>query len=132
MSQDLEGFPFPTKISEPNINSGSPFNPPSVILNSPDQVDALEKAKAVLEDELQTIRAERRTERFFWSFCLIAVLNVYVASHSPVLATVTCILFSLILSLGLAKWLEVPWLSRYLERWFEKMLGNIPRPGETE
>jgi hypothetical protein len=97
-----------------------------------DQVDALEKAKAILEYELQAVRAERRTERYFWSFSLISILNVFVASHSSASATITCILFSIVLSLGLGRWLEVPFITSYLERWFEKMLGNTPKPGETE
>jgi len=132
MSQESEGSKSLTTILKTNTTGALVPDETAKVLHSQDRVDALEKAAGALEGELQKVRAERCTERFFWSFSTIALTNVIVSSFAPGIAATVFLIFSLMLALGLARWLEVPFIAPYIERWLEKLMGRVPKPDETE
>lgn len=117
---------------ELNTPAGPRTEDASKVLHSQDKVEALEIAAASLEGDLQKLRADRCIERYFWVFCVSALLNVLFYAFAPWVAATIFLIFTLVGLLGLGKWLEVPFIAPYLERWFEKMMGRLPHPGETE
>lgn len=114
----------------PSIGKGTKQKFPVDLAQSPDELNPVEKAAAELGQQLETIKTERKQERYFWIFCVVALLNVIVISFAPVLASGTFLIFSLIALIGLASWLEVPWIVRHLERWLDRT--HNAKPGETE
>ena len=119
MSQESKGSKSLTATSPANIAQGSPPDVP-IVLQSRDSVQPIEKAAAALEEQLGQLRAERKVERFFWILTVSGILNAFLDSFIPWGAAATLLLFSLILLIGAARWLEVPWVVRHLERWFDR------------
>lgn len=75
---------------------------------------------AVLESQIQEERAQRRCERFFWALAVLGLVSVMMSALAPWHASLLCLLFSLLIAIGLAKWLEVPFIVAHLERWFDR------------
>lgn len=75
---------------------------------------------AALESQLQGERAERRCERFFWALAVLALVTVLITALAPWQSSVLCLLFSLVIAIGLGKWLEVPFVVAHLERWYDR------------
>lgn len=62
---------------------------------------------------------------------MTALLNVLVGTLAPWGAAAIFLIFSLILLIGCAHWLEVPWIVTHLERLFNRAMAD-KHPGETE
>lgn len=77
-------------------------------------------AAAVLESQLSEERAQRRCERFFWALAVLALLTVLITTLAPWQASIVGLLFSLLIAIGLGKWLEVPFIVAHLERWYDR------------
>jgi len=100
------------------------------IAKSPNEVAPIENAVAALQEQIEQQKTERKQERFFWFFTVTALLNVLFSSLAPWHAATVFLIFSLIGLIGLAKWLEVPWVVTHLERWFDRT--GPPKPSDTE
>lgn len=84
---------------------------------------------AVLESQLQEERANRKTERFFFIFAVTLLADaILIKFLEDWLATLFIIVFSIILILGLAHWLEVPQVIRPLERLLDKVMKEKKTP----
>jgi hypothetical protein len=99
------------------------------ILRTQDQVQPIEKAAAQLQLQVESLRVEKKQERFFWAMSLIASINLFVAHTSAWSVSLVFLTFSIIFLVGFAKVCEVPWVVTHLERW----LDRTARPrGEKE
>jgi membrane protein implicated in regulation of membrane protease activity len=74
------------------------------------------------------MKKERKHERFFWILVVTALANVLVTSFAPWPAATLLLVFSVLLLIAIAKWLEAPWIDAHLERWHDKITGR----SETE
>jgi hypothetical protein len=85
-----------------------------------------------LESQLSGERAERRVERFFFLFVISILFDaiLYKYLDSGWAFTVLTVMI-LILLIGVANWLEVPWVVRHLEACLVWMSGRKPN-NETE
>lgn len=130
MSQDAEQSPFPSPTSRPNTE---------LVLHPEHSIEALRPGPptvngpvvAALEEQLEDIKTDRKKERYFWIFVVTALLNVIIASFAPTFAASIMLLFSLVMLIGIAKYLGVPWVVVHLESWFSKICSPT-KPGETE
>ena len=116
MSQESRGSKSRTKISLPSIIAEQNEHRGGLIARSPDSLAAIEKAAAALQEQIEQQRTERKQERFFWFFAVSSLLNVIFFSLAPWLAASCFLLFSLVGLIGLAKWLEVPWVVTHLTK----------------
>ena len=117
------------KTSLPSTTDGPTKKILANIARSPDNLAPIDNAAAALQEQIEHQRTERKQERFFWFFAVTALLNVLFFTLAPWAAAICFLLFSLVGLIGLAKWLEVPWVVTHLERWLEKA-GNMK--GGTE
>ena len=130
MSQESEGSQFPIATSSRNTGI-VPQHDTASALAPKDRVQAVDVAAAGLELQIEQLRAERKIERFFWLFALVAITTTFIVSFVPWGAGATLVLFALIFLIGAARWLEVPWVARHLERWFDRASMTKAR-NETE
>ena len=82
--------------------------------------EAEDKAAAGLQTQVETLRTERKHERYFWILGTIALLNVIIDCMSGWYGRLTFLLFSLLFLIAAAKWLEVPFIVHHLEKWFAR------------
>ena len=73
---------------------------------------------------------ERKQERFFWIFVIVALINVLVGSLAPWYVETIFLIFSIIGLIGCANWLGVPWVVTHLERWLDRVSNSKSK--ETE
>jgi hypothetical protein len=85
-----------------------------------------------LESQLSDERAQRRVERFFFLFVIAILFDAMLSKYldSGWAFTVLTVLI-LILLIGVANWMEVPWIVRHLEACLSWMSGRKPSD-ETE
>lgn len=74
---------------------------------------------AVLEQDIQSLKANFNRERFAYYFVMLLLFNIFVASIAPQSAMYVSVVGSLLMLIGLGKWLDFPWISPHLERWHE-------------
>ncbi len=72
------------------------------------------------------MRSEFKKERFVYIFIIISLIDGGIAEKYGNSATWLSVIASLVLLLGLANWLEFPWIMVHLERW----LNLVYRAGE--
>jgi hypothetical protein len=134
MSQESEASGSPTTISLPNTKSGSPTDISTEIeaVVAPRDEGPSSTTSAVLESQLSGERAERRVERFFFLFVIAIMFDaiLYKYLDNGWAFTVLTVMI-LILLIGVANWLEVPWVVRHLEACLAWMSGRKPN-NETE
>ena len=85
-----------------------------------------------LENSLQANNSERRTERFFWIFLSTSFLNVIIGSLAPGPVWSIFLILSIILLIGCARWMEIPWIVTHLERLFNRLIGGRSAVPEIE
>lgn len=88
---------------------------------------------AALEDELLERTTRFNNERFVYLFVIVVLVDAFMGSFAPGTVFGFLIISSLILLIGLAKWLEFPWIIEHLSRWehlffrlFERKEGIDP------
>jgi hypothetical protein len=121
MSRELEESPSPTPTSVPSIRIDSSNLATPVVLRPPDSVTKVDDKAAALEASIESMRAEFRKERFVYCFVIAAIFNLFVSAVASMTAIGISIVASLILLIGLAKWLEFPWIVTHLELWLDRM-----------
>lgn len=104
---------------------------PRRVFSSSDGVSATESAAAALEAYIEQQKTERKQERFFCLFTVCALINTLISALTTWHTWLVLMLFTLILLIGVATWLEVPWVVRHLERWLER-LSRSKADDETE
>jgi hypothetical protein len=80
---------------------------------------------AALESQLESLKLERKQERFVWIFVVTGIINAVVSSTAPAVGAGEFLLFSLIFLVVCAKWLEMPSFAPYLDRWINKVIPPI-------
>ena len=91
----------------------------NAILAASGQPTKTDLGAAVLEQALRHEAGQRKTERFFWIFALIGMIDVLVGVVNAWALTML-VPFELILLLGLANWLDVDFVKRPLQQLFER------------
>jgi hypothetical protein len=123
MSQKLGVLKSATKPSSKSTKQGlEPSTSSSLISHLKDKGPSAESA-AVLESRLEEERAQRKIERFFWIMAITILFDciLFKLLASPFPEGFVALL-SLILIIGCAQWLEVPYVSHYLDRAFNHFL----------
>ncbi|RWK81030.1 hypothetical protein [Mesorhizobium sp.] len=82
---------------------------------------------AQLEEEIQAIKVEAKRVYFVLSFIATAFFLLFVASVGNRAVIAIAIAASLILLIGIAKWLEFPWVVLNLERWHDMFFKACER-----
>jgi len=128
MSQGSEESKSPTAIFLPNTTSASPTDISreiDVVVSKRDAGPS-STTSAVLESQLSEEKAERRVERFFFIFAVSILLDVifFKFLDSGWAFTVITVLV-LIMLVGVANWMEVPWVVRHLELCLSWLSGRF-------
>jgi hypothetical protein len=121
MSQELEESQYQTLISAPSTKIESENLVTPVILRPPDSVTKVDDKAAALEASIESMRAEFRKERFVYCFVMAVIFNLFVSAVGSTTTIGISIVASLILLIGLAKWLEFPWIVTHLELWLDRL-----------
>lgn len=79
----------------------------------------LDDKAAQLEGEIQSVKRDARRVYFVLSFVATAFFLLFVASVGNSAVIAIAIAASLVLMIGIAKWLEFPWVVVNLERWHD-------------
>jgi hypothetical protein len=88
---------------------------------------------AALEPRLQQEKSERRIERFFWILAVTILGDcILMKFMDSVFSSLFIILLSLVLLIGMAQWLQVPWIVRHLEALLARYSGKAAAADETE
>jgi hypothetical protein len=107
-------------VSEgPEVGSRSDIE----ILNPPNPPSRIDDKAAVLEESVQHLRAEFRRERFVYIFVITVLVDSLMLAQAPVSAAWFVVVASLVLLIGLAKWLEFPWVVTALEGWHARFVS---------
>jgi hypothetical protein len=77
----------------------------------------LDDKAAALEGELAGRVAQFNKERFCYLFAIISLLNILVANNMSNPAIFISVVSSLILVIGIGKWLDFPFIYNRLDRW---------------
>lgn len=93
------------------------------ILNLPNPPSRVDDKAAALEESVEHYRAEFRRERFVYIFIIAVLFDALMLSIAPIGAASFAIVASLILLIGLAKWLEFPWVVTELEGWHRRLVS---------
>ncbi|WP_417794791.1 hypothetical protein [Terasakiella pusilla] len=72
---------------------------------------------AVLEKEVQSLKVGFKRERFLYYFIIQGLVLGLVGPHIPGSVFSVLIVIALLFSIGLAKYLDFPWIVIHLERW---------------
>jgi len=100
----------------------------------------LDDKAASLEDDVQSLKAEFKRERFVYIFSVIVLFLLFVGSVGNESVFVLAIIAALILLIGLANWLQFPWVVVNLQRWHDlcflwmqkKVRGETAEDEDTE
>ncbi|AHD08089.1 ABC transporter permease [Phaeobacter gallaeciensis] len=91
---------------------------------------------AVLEREIQDLKVGFRRERFLYYFIIQGLILGVVGPHLPGAVFGVLIVFCLLFSIGLAKFLDFPWIVLHLERWEQLLYDGAKKrilgPPESE
>ena len=66
------------------------------------------------------MKSEFRKERFVYCFVIAVLFNLFVSTVANGLTASLSVVSTLILLIGLAKWLEFPWVVTHLEVWLDR------------
>lgn len=105
----------------PPLGEGLP--PENVVVVHP--ISRVDDKAAAVENELLERTAQFRKERFVYIFVIITLLDSLFISFAPQNVSIFLCLASLILLIGLANWLEFPWIITHLERWHAALLSKF-------
>jgi hypothetical protein len=132
MSQEPEESPSQklTSLQSTPTGLGTDRSPPSDRLVRPlTTIEPSSKGAAALESQLEGVQAERKIERFFWILAVVILSDCVIFKFEDAWTSNTFVgLLSLVLLIGCARWLEVPWVYIPLVRIFNKAIGDRPSP----
>jgi hypothetical protein len=97
---------------------------PAVVLRPTERPSRIDDKAAALEDATEGLKAEFRRERFVYIFVILCLFDGLIAAHGNTMTFCFFLIASLILSIGLAKWLQFPWMVTDLDLWL-KRLGDL-------
>ena len=125
---------FPTKTLSESTAIGSQkeiskTNQIEVVL-SKREVGPSTETSAVLEAQLAQEKAERKKERFFSLFAFILVADYYVGINAGWWPYTVVTILLVIFLIGMANWMEVPWVVRHLEALFAMLSRRLS--GKTD
>ena len=69
---------------------------------------------------MEATKSEFRKERFVYYFIIAVLFNLFISTASNGMTCSISVIASVILLIGLAKWLEFPWVVTHLEVWLER------------
>jgi hypothetical protein len=99
-------------------------------LSATSSAGKLANSAASLESKLEEEKSQRKIERFFWILALsIVSLCLLIKFLDNTLGTLFLMLLCIILLIGCAQWLEVPWIVKHLETVFKIISRRLDRQG---
>ena len=129
MSQVPGVSPSQTPISTPSIliapRNLEPPAPDGSILSIPEKTTKVDDKAAALENELSARSSRFNKERFAYYFAIITLVDALVGSFVPTSVFLFLIVASIILLIGLANWLEFPWVITHLVRWLNLLERKV-------
>lgn len=72
---------------------------------------------AVLEKEVQSLKVGFKRERFLYYFIIQGLVLGLIGPYVPGYVFTAMIVIALLFSIGLAKYLDFPWIVLHLEKW---------------
>jgi hypothetical protein len=136
MSLEPKELPYQSQISSRNIPTASAADrslPIERLVHPPSTIDSSAKGAAALESQLEGLQAERKIERFFWILGVVILADCVMFKFEDAWTSNTFVgLLSLVLLIGCARWLEVPWVYISLVRIFDKIMRDKPSSSNNE
>ena len=95
---------------------------------------------AVLEKEVQDLKVGFKRERFLYYFIIQGLVLGLVGAHIPSSVFAVLVVIALLFSIGLAKFLDFPWIVLHLEKWErlaysaaeKQFIGKNPQEPQNE
>lgn len=137
MSQTSEGYKLPTTTSQENTatGNGTPHNGNVSRHNgndAPSHPGRRDDKAAALENELLERTARFNKERFVYIFVIVGLIDAFLGSFVPRSVFAFLMVWSLILLIGLANWLDFPWIIEHLTRWEHLFFRRFERKKDIE
>ncbi len=124
MSQEQEGFQSLTKTSTGNtkiVSRTEDEGDRNLVVLSPKTLDSkIDDKAAALENTIECLKAELRKERFVYIFIIISMFDGLMLSTGNEGLFLYFLFMSLIILIGLANWLEFPWVVVNLEKFLNR------------
>jgi hypothetical protein len=119
MNQISEGSQSPTTTSNTKsaTESGTQISGSELTADAGRGVSKIDDKAAVLENQLLECKANFNKERFVYIFTIVTLVDVCIGWSAPSSVFATLIVASIIILIGLANWLEFPWVVENLGRW---------------
>jgi hypothetical protein len=92
------------------------------VLPAPQRPSRVDDKAAALEESVEHLKAEFRKERFVYIFIIGALFDTLMLAVAPGMASSFVLIATIILLIGLAKWLEFPWVTE-LEGWHNRLIS---------
>lgn len=93
------------------------------VLPAPQRPSRVDDKAAALEESVEHLKAEFRKERFVYIFIIAALFDTLMLAVAPAMASSFVLVATIILLIGLAKWLEFPWVVTELEGWHNRLIS---------
>ena len=111
-------------------------HPTERLVQAVQSTDPSSKGAAALESQLEELKSEQKIERFFWILAVVILSDVIVFKFEDAWTSNIFVgLLSLVMLIGCARWLEVPWVYIPLARIFDRFIGakqSTPKIDEVE
>jgi hypothetical protein len=114
--QDTSEFPITTSGKNTNLDNHKNHSDLDQFAPAPAPYRLDDKA-AQLEEDIQSLKAGFRKERFVYVFIINTLFLLLVGSLASNLVTGMAVTASLIFLIGMGNYLEFPWMINHLERW---------------
>ncbi|HMQ39727.1 MAG TPA: hypothetical protein PKC09_00515, partial [Paracoccus sp. (in: a-proteobacteria)] len=101
---------------------------------------SIDDKAAVLEKEVQSLKVGFKRERFLYYFIIQGLVLGLIGPYVPGYVFTAMIVIALLFSIGLAKYLDFPWIVLHLEKWEQllyeaaqkRLLGKQPEEPQNE
>jgi uncharacterized phage-associated protein len=114
----VKGIPIPDDAILQEYRDRAPTSGSKEL--SGDKPNPTADTAAIFEHQIQAQLRNIYQERYMWIFIVIALLNILIAVLTPWGVEAIFLLFSMVLLLGSAHRLEVPWIVTHLDRWSKR------------
>lgn len=91
------------------------------MLRPPTPTTEVDDKAAALESVIESLKSELRKERFVFIFVIITLFDGLILQTGSIALFWYFAVSSLILLIGLARWLEFPWVIVNLEGWLNRL-----------
>jgi hypothetical protein len=92
------------------------------VLKPPTPPTKVDDKAAALEESIEGQRVEFKRERFVYFFVIAVLFDALMLSVAPSRSAWFVVVASLVLLIGLAKWLQFPWVVAELEGWHNRII----------